>query len=153
MKIIRYLFTLGYDYSYWSPYLLDKDYYFYDDKDRLWLVLGSDGLIIVKKGYSWNGCSPKIEIMGRIFGTSDGPIDPDSKLPKQTYCASMVHDALSQFLNDPDMVLSKRRIDKIFYLILKRDGFKYASVYYYAVRVFGGAYAYVALFNKQRKIT
>ena len=48
------------------------------------------------KGYAWDGCSPKFQILDLIFGTHDGAISENTG-KAVTYYASMVHDVLYQF--------------------------------------------------------
>ena len=39
--------------------------------------LDDSGKLRIKTGYAWNGCSPKVAILGMVFGT------PEGTLPKQ----------------------------------------------------------------------
>jgi len=88
------------------------------------------GLLKIKKGYSWNGCSPKFVIFSMVFGTPEGAvIDGNS----QTRKASLVHDAMYQ------LKAGKRKdADRIFYRYMREANFKPAWIYYLAVRLFGG---------------
>jgi hypothetical protein len=99
--------------------------------EREWLT--SDGCdLIVKKGYAWDGCSPKIRINGRIYGTWDGPVMAGFNVPVGYY-ASLYHDALYQYKIGP-----REQADEIFLLLL-RD-FIFAKSYYRAVRKHGQKY-------------
>jgi len=89
-----------------------------------WGTISQDGLMI-KRGYSWDGCSPKFKIFGITFGTWDGRNDC-LKYP------SLVHDILCQFPNP----LERAEIDKIFYEMMKKVDFSFAKLYYYAVRCY-----------------
>lgn len=100
-----------------------------------WLMINDRGLLVINKGYSWDGCSPKFSLLGKIIGTPDGWPHPVTGLPK-TYTASLVHDVLCQFADDPKMPFSRDEIDELFYSILKRNRFKFATVYYYGVRAY-----------------
>lgn len=74
------------------------------------------GHITIKKGYCWNGCTAA----------------PDT--PK-TYIASMVHDSLYQY--GKQLNLKRIVADKWFRHLLKRESFKFSSLYYWGVRLFG----------------
>ena len=60
-----------------------------------WFKLEEDGTVTVKgsykKGYSWDGCSPKIKFKDICLGTPDAVLSWTTRKPK-TYYASMVHD-------------------------------------------------------------
>lgn len=77
-----------------------------------WLLI-ADGYIVIKKGYAWNGCT--------------GAIDTD-----KTYIASCIHDVLYQFNAVP-----RSMADKVFKQVLQKNGFLFAKIYYFAVRLFG----------------
>lgn len=101
-----------------------------------WGNLDFDGLLTIKKGYSWNGCSPKIEVYDMIIGTPEG-IKDDSGLSK-TYLASLVHDWFYQYSKDVELMgVTRLDIDSEFYHILKQVNFKSAYLYYALVRLLG----------------
>lgn len=118
---------------------LNDTAYVYECDSKVWLLLSKSGRLAIEAGYSWDGCSPKVSINGRIFGVPDGPINPDTGLPR-TYRASLVHDALLQASADPSFPLTRQQVDQIFYDILVKDGFKYAWLYYEGVKHLGGLY-------------
>ncbi len=102
-----------------------------------WLYIDKNGQITINKGYCWDGCSPKHKFFDLIlFGTPDGIINVNTGKPK-TYYASMVHDALYQFMDSPGFPYSRLDADTIFYQLLCKADFKPALIYYYAVRAFG----------------
>ena len=105
-----------------------------------WFRLSPDGMIIVKgtnkRGYSWDGCSPKWKWKDMYFGTPEGVLNERTRQSK-TYYASLVHDIFYQFSREVKHSVTRREIDREFYTILKRDGFKMALLYYYAVRLCG----------------
>lgn len=107
--------------------------------DSRWLRLEPDGTVTVKankRGYAWDGCTPKFSILGLlIIGTPDGHIDIETGKPI-TYHASLVHDAFYQYLRD--VPVSRREIDRQFLLTLRQHHFPLAWLYYAAVRIFGG---------------
>ena len=72
-----------------------------------------DCILIIKKGYSWDGCTFAIDT-------------------KETYIASCIHDLLYQF-----RIVSRKLADAIFYRLLQIYTFKYAKIYYIGVRWFG----------------
>ena len=86
-----------------------------------YLQLFADGKIIIKKGYAWDGCSfPAVNT-------------------KKNRRASLVHDSGFQLIRLGLLPAScKNAIDKRFFQILKDDGFKMSSIYYFAVDRFSG---------------
>ncbi len=105
-----------------------------------WVRLDPDGTITIKgkhdRGYAWDGCSPKMKIGDLYFGTSEAVLNDITRQPK-TYYASLVHDVFYQFNKDVRSFIRREEIDKEFYNILKRDGFKFAKLYHRFVRAFG----------------
>ena len=98
-------------------YVLENDYHYFNEGLKgIYLateyVFICNGYITIKKGYSWNGCS----------------YVPDFQ---STYYASLIHDALYQYH------IGKKIADKVFFDIMKRDGFYLKYVYYYGVVMFG----------------
>jgi hypothetical protein len=77
--------------------------------DRMTIIAGE---ITIPAGYKWNGCT----------------LAPDFK---KTYYASLVHDALYQYK------CGRKLADKVFYKMLKEEGFKLAWIYYAGTRIFG----------------
>lgn len=102
-----------------------------------WLQITRDGHITVKAnegGYAWDGCTPKWSFLNlAILGTPDGHIDYRTMKP-YTYYASLVHDALYQYLDT--VPVSKEKIDLLFLKML--GDFKLRRIYYWAVKHFGG---------------
>ena len=115
------------------------DLHFADDWGKYWLSIHVSGRITVRRDYEWDGCSPKIRLFGKLLGTPDGEIDPRTGYPL-TYHASLIHDALYQFLDHPRMPYTKAQADLIFYRMLQQAGFRYAGLYYAAVKYFGKFY-------------
>ncbi len=108
-----------------------------------WLHIEKDGTITVNRGYAWDGCSPKFKILDLLLvGTPDGIVNLQTGRPK-TYYASLVHDALYQFLDDPHFPFSREQCDQVFLELLKEADFKLAFPYYWAVKYLGGAYRWV----------
>jgi hypothetical protein len=119
------------------------------------LSLDPTGKLAIEKDYAWNGCSPKFEVLGLVFGTPEGALpeqheqqeiqgnldslgysDFDWRMPK-TYYASLVHDCLYQIRNDHGGIMSRLEVDKLFYRILKAYNFFPARLYYQAARILG----------------
>ncbi|WP_394972575.1 hypothetical protein [uncultured Croceitalea sp.] len=89
-----------------------------------------------EEGYfAWDGCTPKKEILDLLIGTPDGKMDFGTEEPI-TYYASFVHDILYKY--KAEIPLSRKTVDDLFFLILKRSEFKLAGIYHFGVRTFGG---------------
>jgi|GEM_PF-4176720 len=131
----RWKFTLKENYVYTFPIIPNKNnqFDFYDKKGNKWLsIFPNEGFLIVYKNYSWDGASPKFNLFGFNFGTWDGKIN--NGIP-ETYYATLIHDVLCQFFNIENFPFSLDQIDNIFYKMLKDINFKYASMYYKAVKL------------------
>ena len=74
----------------------------------------------------------KKKVFGKIIGTPDGKND-------ETKRASCIHDALYQ-ARKAIKKLTQKKADKIFLDELKEAKWKYAGLYYFAVRSFGWIY-------------
>ncbi len=102
-----------------------------------WLEITTSGQITVKAnqdGYSWDGCTPKRSVLNLfIVGVPDGHIDYRTMMP-YTYYASLVHDALYQYLNS--VPVSKDKIDLLFLEML--GDFKLRKLYHFFVKHLGG---------------
>jgi len=105
-----------------------------------WFRLDPDGTITAKgthgRGYSWDGCSPKWKWKEMYFGTPEAVLN-DTTRQSRTYYASLIHDIFYQFSKEVRGMIRREEVDLTFYNILKRDGFKMARLYYWAVRCFG----------------
>lgn len=78
-----------------------------------WLHINEQGRVTVKAtdvdSYSWDGCTPKWSLLNLVIvGTPDGHINFRTMLP-YTYHASLVHDALYQYLDT--VPIKKKQID------------------------------------------
>ena len=133
--VAKWIFRLSRNYSWKSSYTLDRDWAFQDKKGRTRLLLTTDGTITVTRGYAWDGCTPKCFILDLVFGTPDGVVDTRTGHPK-TYHASLIHDALYQFLPD-GLPLSRAQADRCFLELMADADFALRNVYYSAVRAFG----------------
>lgn len=124
------VFQLKENYTVYLPkkYTVDKFI-----SNKIFTIYGN--CMTISEGFSWDGCSPKFRVFGKILGTPDGRIVNGKPI---TYEASMVHDALYRYLGK--LPFTRKKIDKIFYELLKRKNFKYAGLYYFMVRRFGGVY-------------
>jgi hypothetical protein len=88
------------------------------------------GMLVIRKGYAWDGCSPKLSVLGLFWlGTPDGHIDCDTGKPF-TYYASLVHDCLLQY-----DIVPRKEADRIFYDLMP-DRYPLRLLYYWAVRVY-----------------
>ena len=93
------------------------------------------------KGYAWDGCSPKFKIKDWYFGTWEAVLNFDTGQSK-TYYASLIHDVFYQFAKEIRKFVQRKEVDKELYSILKRDGMRFAKVYYVSVRLFGWIWWY-----------
>jgi hypothetical protein len=86
------------------------------------------GVLTVKRGYQFNGASPRISFMSLEIGTPQGR-------GNYTIEAFAVHDALYQF--GRKIGLKRSCCDKILLQMLQEKGFPFAKIYYLTVRAFG----------------
>lgn len=127
-----YKFTIMEDFVY--P---DTGWILKEPFEAQWLKISKKGCITVKAnvtGYAWDGCTPKWSFLGlAVIGTPDGHIDYRTGKP-YTYYASMVHDALYQYLDS--VPVTKAQVDKLFLKML--GDFRLRNLYYFCVKRFGG---------------
>ena len=137
---LKWVFVLDADYSINAKAHLPSTFTtgvgFADQGGRRRLEVRPDGTITVFAPYAWDGCTPKFAVWDIAFGIPDGVPNHGTKKPK-AYYASLVHDALYQFL-DTGLPFDRAGADRIFLEMLTRDRFAPRGVYYAAVRVFGG---------------
>ena len=100
------------------------------------LIVEAEGRITVTEGYAWNGCSPKVCVFDFLLGTPEGVVYAKTGRRK-TYFASLVHDALYQFLPE-DLPYRRRDADRFFLVLLGDSEFAPRWPYWAAVRLFGG---------------
>jgi hypothetical protein len=139
---LKWVFILDTDYTINAKAHLRKDFTtgcaFEDRKGQRRLEVYPDGTVKVLASYSWDGCTPKYAIWDIAVGTPDGIPNHKTKKPK-AYYASLLHDALYQFL-DADLPFSRASVDRIFLEILTRDDFGPRGIYYAVVRFCGGVF-------------
>jgi len=147
----RWVFTLPTDFSWLSGLPVTDDLAFKDKTGTVRLILRRSGAITVTQGYAWDGCSPKVCIFDILLGTPDGVVDSTTKLPK-TYYASLVHDALYQFLLD-GLPFTRRQADGCFLRLMGQTGFALRYVYWAAVRTFGWLFVAQHRFKRSNRGT
>ena len=117
---IRY--RSGYKYQLAENYQLQTEFFLADDINVEFISLNSNGNLVVKKGYAWDGVS--------------GPV-ADSEANMR---ASLVHDVLYQLMREGHLDFEKQRkyADKLFKKICIEDGVPHflASGYYEVLRLF-----------------
>ncbi len=133
---VRWLYVLDRNYSWESGLDIHEDFAFKDKTGIVRLILEGGGRLTVTRGYAWNGCSPKFCLFDILLGAPDGVVDSRTGRPK-TYHASLVHDALYQFVPDR-LPLTRRQADGCFLRLMQETGFRPRAVYYVVVRLFGG---------------
>ena len=126
-------------YKITEPFVYNTDVIGYEFNSE-WLTIDKNGVMVVwaseDKNYAWDGCTPKFSIFDQfVIGTFDGYKNYKMKLPI-TGRASLIHDALYQYLDT--IPFAKVHADKIFRDELIASGFWLWPVYYFMVRVFGG---------------
>ena len=111
-----YKFKIMEDFEY-----TDTNWQLEHEFDSQWLRIAVDGIITVKSnenGYAWDGCTPKKSLWNlSIIGVPDGHVDYRTMKP-YTYDASLVHDALYQYLDS--VPITKKVIDQLFLKMLGR---------------------------------
>lgn len=127
-----------YDISKYLPVDFREGCAFQDRKGTRRLEIRPDGTVRIPAGYAWDGCTPKFALWDIVIGTPDGMPNQETKKPK-AYYASLLHDALYQFLDD-GLPLRREQADQLFLELLTRDGFAPRQLYYRAVRLFGGLF-------------
>jgi hypothetical protein len=130
-KSVNWLYRLESNFSWDSPLDIKQDYAFKDNRGVVRLILEHGGRITVTRGYAWNGCSPKFCFLDILFGVPDGVVDSDTGRPK-TYYASLVHDALYQFVPD-GLPLKQHDADRCFLKLMEATGFRLRRLYFSAV--------------------
>ena len=131
----KWLYRLDHGYSWQSPFRLLPRLGVPGRQGRTRLVLTTEGVIRVVAGYAWDGCTPKTCFLDVVIGTPDGVVYVGTGRPK-TYYASLVHDALYQFLPD-GLPLTRVQVDRCFLQLMTESQFAPRHLYYWAVRAFG----------------
>jgi hypothetical protein len=135
---VKWIYVLDEDFSYNIKAYLPDDFTtgcrFEDRNGNCWLEIQPDGTATVFAPYAWDGCTPKFSLWDILVGTPDGMTNTCTKKPK-TYYASLMHDALCQFLEASPV--TRRNADRIFLELMTRDNFAPRFLYYAVVRLFG----------------
>ena len=131
---VSWLYQSDACYTWDSGFPIAADLVFYDSSGAVRLIIEAGGKVTVTRGYAWNGCSPKFCLFDITFGTPDGVVHKRTGRPK-TYFASMVHDALYQFL-DAGSPVTRRQADQAFLRLMADSEFS-RRAYWLAVRLFG----------------
>ncbi len=138
----RWVFVLDEDFEFAVSAGHSHDdqpsYCFRDSRGQRRLTVHGDGRAVIHRGYAWDGCTPKFQFLDLLLGTPDGVTHTRTQKPK-CYYASLVHDALYQFL-DCGLPLDRAGADRLFLFFLQRDHFALRWIYYAAVRLFGGLF-------------
>jgi len=143
----KWVFCIDQDFTWSSGLTITEDVAFLDLTGVRRLELRRGGEVRVLKDYAWDGCTPKFCLLDLVFGIPDGVVDSRTKKPK-TYYASMVHDALYQFLSD-GLPLKRRDADRCFLMLMSETGFVLRYPYYWAVRLFGGMFRRIGKWKRK----
>lgn len=130
-----WLYRLERNFTWDSGHSVPKDLVFRDKGGTVRLVIETSGRVTVMRGYAWNGCSPKFCLFDILIGTPDGVVHVGTGRPK-AYFASLVHDALYQFL-PLSAPLTRADADWVFLRLLAESDFAPRRLYWLAVRLFG----------------
>lgn len=133
---VKWLYRLDTNFSWQSKLNIKQDYAFKDKDGTVRLILEQGGKITVTGNYAWNGCSPKFCFCDILIGTPEGVVDARTEKPK-TYYASLIHDAMYQFITD-GLPFTRRDADKCFLLLMQETDFRPRLIYYLVVRLLGG---------------
>jgi hypothetical protein len=125
----RWRFDFSKDVGVKVPWRVKGDFSFVDGSGREWGSLEL-GFLTVRKGYRWNGCSPKrwVPLLGWV-----GTPDTDRNL-----LGSGVHDLLYQASGGEGFPFSREEVDGLFLEILRASRFGMARTFHAAVKQFGG---------------
>ena len=134
-KSVRWLYKIDENFSWESGHQVPEDLVFRDKTGKVRLLVEKSGCITVTTGYAWNGCSPKFCVFDLLLGTPDGVVHVETEKPK-TYFASLIHDALYQFLLN-GLPLRRYHADAFFRRLMKESDFAPRWIYWLAVRVLG----------------
>ncbi len=107
------------------------------------------GRIRILRTYSWDGCTPKVCFFDVMVGVPDGVVDSRTRRPK-TYYASLVHDALYQFLN-ADLPYTRYQADGFFLRLMADTGFWWRYVYFAAVVLLGGIFGWFGRLRRKSR--
>jgi hypothetical protein len=138
---VKWVYELEKNYAWDSGLPIREDQAFKDKKGVVRLILETGGRITVTQGYAWDGCTPKFCLFDILLGIPDGVVDSTIRRPK-TYYASLVHDALYQFLPEGPSV-TRAQMDHCFLKLMEATGFRPRMLYFVAVRLFGGLFRHV----------
>jgi hypothetical protein len=132
----RWIFRLDRNYSWNCGVNLEEDVICRDAQGKVRLIIEADGKLTVTAGYAWNGCSPKICVFDIVVGTPDGVTHTRTGMPK-TYFASLVHDALYQFMGSGSPI-TRAQADGCFLRLMTESEFAPRRLFWLAVRALGG---------------
>ena len=132
---VSWLYVLERNFVWDSDLAIAEDFAFKDEDGTVRLILEKGGRITVTRHYAWNGCSPKLCLFDIVFGTPEGVVDSRTRRPK-TYHASLVHDALYQFV-PAGIALTRAECDRCFLKLMQETGFRPRYLYYLVVRLLG----------------
>jgi hypothetical protein len=134
----EWVYKLEKCFRWQSGHPVPHDYVFFDSAGKAWLLIDEQGTITVLRGYAWNGCTPKLCFLDLLVGTPDGAVYEGTGRGK-TYFASLIHDALYQFLREASP-LTRRDADRFFLRLMQESDFVLARVYWLVVRALGWAF-------------
>jgi len=137
LKSNTHKFYLEKDFSFNTNIPVGKDYSFGDGEGNEVMHISKEGIITVRKGFKWDGCSPKIRIgdIGYI-GTPDGTLhyfEEQKTWKPKCYYGTCIHDPCYKF----KVPYSREQVDKFMLILFMRAGFSQAELYHSVVRKSG----------------
>lgn len=140
----RWLYTLEHDFVWSSGTAFEQDWSCRDKNDVERLVIRRDGTFVVRADYGWDGCSPKYSIFDiALVGTPEGITNPKT-LKCKTYYASLLHDALYQFMpefKEAKVPITYHFANRMLLKLLQEADFDLSRFYFWAVETYGERYA------------
>lgn len=135
MKENVYIYKLDEDFSYETSIPVDKRYSFNGFDGNELMRISKEGVITIRSGYKWDGCSPKIKVFDWFYlGTPDGTNDKEH-VKSRCYYGTLIHDPCYKFYRS--LPYTRKQVDKFMVDLFRKSGFSLAGLYHRVVRMLG----------------